>query len=137
MDLASFKTGALLGVASLDQLHVDTGMVAPMIWQERSDQVCEDLRGRANFERPGLSAAQRLSVFSQKVGLGQELPAALQQVFSVGRQPKATANVFKQNDAELDFQCMDLSRSCRLAEIQTRAGTAQSAHFGGHDKSAQ
>jgi hypothetical protein len=40
--------------------------------------------------------------------LGQQVPTALQQVFSVGRQTKSTANVFKENDAELDLQCMDL-----------------------------
>jgi hypothetical protein len=40
--------------------------------------------------------------------MGQQLPTALQQVFSVGRQTEATAHVFKENDAELDLQCMDL-----------------------------
>ena len=69
--------------------------------------------------------------------MGQQLPTALQQVFSVGRQTKATANAFKENDAELDLQCTDLPRSCRLTEIQTRAGTAKSAHFGGQDESPQ
>src|SRR5882724_3801825 len=137
MDLTPFEAGALLEVASLYQLYVNAGMIAPMTWQKGSDQVCDDLRGRANFERPGVSAAQRLSMFSQKLGMGQQLPAALQQVFAVGRQPKAAANVFEEGDAELGFQRLDLSRSCRLTEIQTRARTAKSAHFGGHDESAQ
>jgi len=35
--------------------------------------------------------------------MGQQLPTAFQQVFSMGRQTKATANVFKKNDAELDL----------------------------------
>jgi hypothetical protein len=65
MDLTPLDTGALLGVASLYQSYVYSGMVAPMAWQKRSDQVCDDLRGRPNFERPCLSAAQRLSVFSK------------------------------------------------------------------------
>jgi len=40
-----------LRVASLYQLHVNPGMIAPMTRQSRSDQVCDDLRGSANFER--------------------------------------------------------------------------------------
>jgi hypothetical protein len=34
MHLAPFKTGALLRVASLYQLHVNSRMVAPMTWQK-------------------------------------------------------------------------------------------------------
>lgn len=69
--------------------------------------------------------------------MGQQLPAALQQVFPVARQPEAAADVFKESDAKLGFQGLDLTRRCRLTEIQTRAGTAKSAHFGGHDECAQ
>ena len=43
------------------------GVIAPMTWQKRGDQVGDDLWGRADFECPGLSAAQRLSMFGQKV----------------------------------------------------------------------
>jgi len=76
-------------------------------------------------------------MFGKEVSIAQQSPTALQQVLSVRRQPKATADVFKEDDTQLRLQRMDLSRSCRLTEIQTRAGTAKAAHFGGHDKSTQ
>ena len=134
MDLAPFKIGALLGGACFDHLHVNSGMTAPMTSQKGSEQVCDNLRGCRNLQRSGLSAAQCSSIFGKVVSIAQQLPTASQQVLSVWRQPKATADVFKEDDAQLQFQRMDLSRSCRLTEIQTRAGTAKPAHFGGDDK---
>ena len=67
MDLTPLKTSALLRVASLYQLHVNAGVIAPMTRQKWSDQIGDDLWGRADFECPGLSAAQRLSMFGQKL----------------------------------------------------------------------
>ena len=46
MDLTPFKMGTLLGGASFDQLHVNSGMTAPMTSQKGSEQVCDDLRSR-------------------------------------------------------------------------------------------
>ncbi len=137
MDLAPFKMGMLLGRACFDQLHVNSGMTAPMTSQKGSEQVCDNLRSRRDLQRSGLSAAQCSSMFGKEVGIAQQLPTALQQGLSVWRQPKATADVFKEGDAQLRFQRMDLSRSCRLTEIQTRAGTAKPTHFGGDNKSTQ
>ena len=105
--------------------------------QKRRDQVSDDLRGRANLERSGLSATQCLGMFCEKVRLRQELPAALQQVLSVRGQPEAATDVLKQDDAKLRFKCLDLPRSRGLTEVQARAGATKSTHFGGHDESAQ
>ena len=83
MDLTPFKMGTLLGGASFDQLHVNSGMMAPMTSQKGSEQVCDNLRSRRNFERSGLSAAQCSSMFGKEVGIAQQLPTALQQVLPV------------------------------------------------------
>ena len=55
----------------------------------------------------------------------------------MGRQSKATADVLEQNDAELGFQGLDLSRCGRLTEVQNAASAAKPAQFGGHDESAK
>jgi len=49
MDLTPFKIGTLLGGTCLYQLHVKSGMTAPMTWQKGSEEVCDNLRSRSNL----------------------------------------------------------------------------------------
>jgi len=83
MDLAPFEMRALLGGASFDQLHVNSGMMAPITSQKGSEQICDNLRSRRNLQRSGLPDAQCSSMFGKEISIAQQLPTALEQVLSV------------------------------------------------------
>jgi hypothetical protein len=78
MDLTPLKVSTLLAGAPFNQLHVNSGMMAPMTSQKGSEQICDNLRGRRNLQRSGLSAAQRSSIFGKEISIAQQLPTALQ-----------------------------------------------------------
>ncbi len=117
--------------------HVHLRMSPPVPGEEARQHQLDHRRRGADRNRSGVAGPQRAGPFAELLRLGQQPPAAPQQVLPLGRQPDAAADAVEERHAELRLQHLNLPGGRRLAQVEARGRLGDASGIGDGNEGAQ
>ena len=83
MNVSMLEAAQEVQSAILHEMHLDTGMTAPVLGQKRRERVLDHHRGRADPQDAGVAALEGSSSRIERIGFHQEPTALPKQIFAV------------------------------------------------------
>jgi len=118
-------------------VNFDTGMATLMANQEGWQQSFQGQRRNADTDDPLVAASERSGALAKRSGVGEELAATNEEVFTFSCQDQPSARTIEQGHAELDLEISDLPGERGLTDIEAGCGTRDAASIGDGDEVAK
>jgi len=113
--------------AALDKPYFHLRMPPPIQGQDLRHRRLEELRCRTHSKDTALTAAERHSALSKRLGLGEQAAAACQHFATVGGEGDAPSDPIEQLNAEKTLEFANLAGQGRLAHVKPPSGERHAA----------
>ena len=137
MELAVLKPRRKSRTSILDNADFHTWMAPAMSCQKTGELRLDHGRSGTDPNLAGVPALQRPRSVVERVGFGHDPAPAPKQVFTFRRQPDTAADAVEQEHTQFGFQDLDLSGSRRLAQVEPRRCSGDTAGIGNGEEGAQ
>src|ERR1043166_4823889 len=137
MNVAALEPAVQSSPAVLNEMHLHARVAAAIAEEKIRKQVFDHLGRGTDTQYSGLTAFEHACALAERIRLGQQVPAAPEQLLALRGEPDATPDAIEQRHARAAFERAYLPAKGRLTEVEPLGRAGKAAAIGDGHKGAQ